>query len=179
MHPKISSAKRRPFCPGGRWVNLYNTFSGRDISLTSCVSRWCWGRDDREHWGLSVFRDEWYGLRGKVYPKQGIRNYTMKHNINVFKAYHDDVIKWKIFPCNWPFVRGNPPMTGGFPSQRPVTWSFHAYFDLRLNKWLTKQPGRRRFDTPSRSVWRHCNDICNFIFAWKEKQFHHQALYQI
>ena len=21
-------------------------------------------------------------------------------------AYHDDVIKWKHFPCNWPFVRG-------------------------------------------------------------------------
>ena len=38
---------------------------------------------------------------------------------------------------------GNPPMTGGFPSQRPVTRSFDALFDLRLNKRLSKQSGRR------------------------------------
>ena len=25
---------------------------------------------------------------------------------------------------------GNPPVTGGFPSQRPVTWNFDVFFDL-------------------------------------------------
>ena len=29
---------------------------------------------------------------------------------------------------------GNPPVTGGFPSQRPVTRSFDVFFYLRLNK---------------------------------------------
>ena len=29
--------------------------------------------------------------------------------------------------------------------------------DLRLNKWSCKQPRRRWFETPSRSLWRHCN----------------------
>ena len=29
---------------------------------------------------------------------------------------------------------GNPPVTGGFPSQRPATQSFDIFFDLRLNK---------------------------------------------
>ena len=29
---------------------------------------------------------------------------------------------------------GNSPVTGEFPSQRPVTWSFDVFFDLRLNK---------------------------------------------
>ena len=29
---------------------------------------------------------------------------------------------------------GNPPVTGGFPSQSPVTQSFDVFFDLRLNK---------------------------------------------
>ena len=48
---------------------------------------------------------------------------------------HDDVIKWKHFPCNWPFVRG----TGEFPAQRPVTRSFDIFFDLRLNNRLSKQ----------------------------------------
>ena len=28
----------------------------------------------------------------------------------------------------------NPPVTGGFSSQRPVTRSFDVFFDLRLNK---------------------------------------------
>ena len=38
---------------------------------------------------------------------------------------HDDVIKWKHFPCYWPFVRGihRSPVTGEFPTQRAVTRS--------------------------------------------------------
>ena len=32
---------------------------------------------------------------------------------------------------------GDPPITGGFPSQRPVTRSFDVFFDLRLNKRLS------------------------------------------
>ena len=50
-----------------------------------------------------------------------------------FSLDHDDVIKWKRFPRYWPFV------TGEFPSQRPVTQSFDSFFDLRLNKRLSKQ----------------------------------------
>ena len=34
---------------------------------------------------------------------------------------------------------GNSPVTGEFPAQRPVTRSYDAYFDLRLNKRLGKQ----------------------------------------
>ena len=34
---------------------------------------------------------------------------------------------------------GNPLVTGGFPSQRPVTWNFDIFFDLCLNKRLSKQ----------------------------------------
>ena len=52
---------------------------------------------------------------------------------------------------------GNSPITGEFPSQRPVTQSFDVFFDLRLNKRLSKQSRRRWFETPSRSLWRHCN----------------------
>ena len=29
---------------------------------------------------------------------------------------------------------------GEFPTQRPVTRSVDVFFDLRLNKWLSKQP---------------------------------------
>ena len=33
---------------------------------------------------------------------------------------------------------GNSPLTGEFSSQRPVTRSFGVFFDLRLNKRLSK-----------------------------------------
>ena len=50
---------------------------------------------------------------------------------------------------------GNSPVTGEFPTQRPVTWSFDVFFDLRLNKRLSKQSWGWWFETQSRSLWRH------------------------
>ena len=41
------------------------------------------------------------------------------------------------------FSSQRPVMTGGFPSERPVTRSFDIFFDLRLNKWLSKESRRR------------------------------------
>ena len=46
---------------------------------------------------------------------------------------------------------------GEFPTQRPVTRSFDVFFDLRLNKRLSKQPWGWWFETPSWSLWRQCN----------------------
>ena len=40
---------------------------------------------------------------------------------------------------------------------KTVTRSFGVFFDLRLNKRLSKQSRRRWFETPSCSLWRHCN----------------------
>ena len=37
---------------------------------------------------------------------------------------------------------------GEFHTQRPVTRSFDVYFDLRLNKWLSKQPWGWWFEMP-------------------------------
>ena len=52
---------------------------------------------------------------------------------------------------------GNSPVTGEFPSQRPVTWSFDVFFDLRLNNRLNEQSWGWWFETPSHPSWRHCN----------------------
>ena len=46
---------------------------------------------------------------------------------------------------------------GEFPTQRPVMWGFDVFFDLRLNKRLSKQPWSWWFETPSWSLWRQCN----------------------
>ena len=49
---------------------------------------------------------------------------------------------------------GNSPVTGECPFQRPVTRSFDIFFDLRLNRELSKQSRRSWFKTPSCSLWR-------------------------
>ena len=57
-------------------------------------------------------------------------------------------------------------VNGEFISQRPVTRSFDVFFDLLLNRRLNKQPIRRWFETPSRSLWRHCNWIMYFVVLY-------------
>ena len=52
---------------------------------------------------------------------------------------------------------GNPLVTSGFPSERPVMQSFEVCFDLCLNKQLSKQSRCRQLQTPSHSLWRHYN----------------------
>ena len=48
------------------------------------------------------------------------------------------VIKWKTFSVLLAIYAGNSPVPGEFPTQKPVTRSFDVFFDLRLNKRLSK-----------------------------------------
>ena len=52
---------------------------------------------------------------------------------------------------------GNSPVPGEYRAQRPVTLSFGVFFDLRLNKRLSKQSRGWWFETLSRPLWRHRN----------------------
>ena len=79
---------------------------------------------------------------------------------------HDDLIKsyhimtssnGNIFRVTGPLC-GEFTGPGEFPTQRPVTRSFDVFFDLRLNKRLSKQPWGWWFETSSWSLWRQCND---------------------
>ena len=55
---------------------------------------------------------------------------------------------------------GNSPVTGEFPSQRPVARNFDVVlFYLILNQRLSKQSRRWWFETPMYPLWRHCNDL--------------------
>ena len=53
---------------------------------------------------------------------------------------------------------------GEFPTQRPVTRSSDVFFDLGLNRRLSKQPRGWWFETQSWSLWRLCNVFlcCHF-----------------
>ena len=52
---------------------------------------------------------------------------------------------------------GNSPVPSEIPAQRPVTRSFDVFFDLCLNKRLSKQLWGWWFEMPSCPLWRHCN----------------------
>ena len=58
--------------------------------------------------------------------------------------------------CAW-----NSPVIGKFPSERPARQSFDAFCDLHIEKQLSKQSQGWRFETPSRSLRRHCNEVIN------------------
>ena len=87
------------------------------------------------------------------------------------------------FHCSFPWWRhqmetistllalcvGNSQVTGEFPSQGPVTWSFDVFFDLHQNKWLSKQSCRRWFEMPSCSLWCHCKA---WLHIWLEGTFY-------
>ena len=89
--------------------------------------------------------------------------------------YHDDVTKWKHFPC-WllALCEGNPPVTGGFPSQRPVTRSFDVFLDLRLNNRLSKQSRRQTI-----LLCFICSSFAIVITTLKTKSSHNAILFPL
>ena len=67
------------------------------------------------------------------------------------------------FSASLALCAGNSPVTDEFSSQRPVTRSFDVFFDLPLNKRLSKHSWGWWFEAPSRSLCRHrCKVGCLF-----------------
>ena len=73
------------------------------------------------------------------------------------------------------FCAGNnpPPPPPPPPPQRPVTRSFDVFFDLCLNKCLSKQSWRQWFETPSRLLWRHSNANASAYHLNPSRPSHH------
>ena len=70
----------------------------------------------------------------------------------------------------------NSPVPGEFPAQRPVTRSIDVFFDLRLNKRLSKESWGWWFETPSHPLWRNRNELCSCYFVNSVGLVHHQAV---
>ena len=107
------------------------------------------------HWMFIKIAIEFTPYPWKTYIKINCK--YILNNVNVTK------ISWwrhqmEIFSALLAICAGNSPVTGEFPTQRPVTRSFDVYFDLRPNERLSKQWWGWWFETLSRSLWRHRND---------------------
>ena len=75
--------------------------------------------------------------------------------------YSRSVLWWRhqmeTFSALLALCAGNSSVTGEFPTQRPVAWSFDVFVDLCLNKRLSEQSWDWWFETPSRWLWSHRN----------------------
>ena len=76
--------------------------------------------------------------------------------------WHDNVIKWKHFPRYWPYVRGIHRSPVNSPHKGQGRGALIFFFDLRLNKRLSKQSWGWWFKTPSCTLWCHCNVVSLF-----------------
>ena len=101
------------------------------------------------HWVLETCH-QWHCIMMQRCSQQMFRLTWWRHQMETFSAL--------LVLC-----AGNSPVTCEFPSHKPVTRSFDVFFDLRLNKRLSKQSWGWWFETPSRSLWRHFNG-CGIVW---------------
>ena len=78
--------------------------------------------------------------------------YMYIHNITMMMSSNGNISALLVI------CAGNSPVTSEFPAQRPLRRIFDVFFDLRLNKRLSKQSWGWWFETPSFSLWHQCND---------------------
>ena len=97
---------------------------------------------------------------------------TTKHSkaktVCIFLGIYCRLHSWGSARCTWwrhqmetffvllALCAGNSLATGEFPTQRPVTRSFDVFFDLRLDKQLSKQSWGWWFETSSCPLWCNC-----------------------
>ena len=129
------SANLQPFLFSSGF-NVLNSHNSADVSF-SC---WIYGVSKSIIWSnVELF-----------YISMTINDITRQASMRyIYKD--DDAIKWKPFPCYWPFVRGihRSPVDSPHKGQ----WRGALMFFLICawtNSWAT-------IETPSRSLWRHCN----------------------
>ena len=83
----------------------------------------------------------------------------------------------EIFSALLAICAGNSPVPGEFPTQRPATRSFDVFFDLRLNKRLSKQWCGWWFETPSGPFWHHRNVCSQRCLQMPVRHWVNQRLY--
>ena len=127
------------------------------VHLGPVGSRWapCWPHEPCYQGCSSIVSPNGWRLNGKIessYRNMIINNilqttsYTLPSEFsNMMTSSNGNIFRVIVGEFTGP---------GEFPTQRPVTRSFDVFFDLRLNKRLSKQPWGWWFEVPSWSLWR-------------------------
>ena len=129
----------------------------------SLINVTAYPEDNRSSWGQSgKIRPHWW-CTGRVSLQSPSSSFLLATPVTRGELMKSRAITWwrhqmETISALLTLCVGNSPVTGEFPSQRSVTRSSDVFFDLRLNKRLSKQSWGWWFETPSRSLWRHCNE---------------------
>ena len=157
-----ANEKRRYNVTSSHWLSPY--------------PEWSWGFFARTHHISSAVA--WFLIMGIVYYYTGLHQSLTIDLQHWLEDYCHKILQsqgcWPFctVPCRYNTVNfpwwhhqvetfstllalcvGNFPVAGEFSAQRPVTQSFDVFFDLCLNKWLSKQSWGWWFETPSCSLW--------------------------
>ena len=107
----------------------------------------------------------------KITPKD-MSYYILEHRLGEW--YHDDVIKWKHFPRNWPFVR-RIHRSRWIPHTKASDAELWCFL-LSAPDWrLSKQPWGWWFQTPSWSLWRQSNVLLKLCLNLDQFAWHHRS----
>ena len=123
------------------------------IPFATCISGW------DVYWDGCALRAITYWIQCR---RDMISVMSVKIRTQARWGQRDDVIKWKHFPRYWPLCGEFTGHRWILLTQRPVARSFGVFFDSLIcagKKRLSKETWGWWFDTPSSSLWRHCNDL--------------------
>ena len=149
MNKHVKAWMRWPAFSGGPFSNELQTYEAIKFGF-------------KFHWSIILFCFR-SNVSLKFVPKDTIVSWSDFDRVIDWLIIGDDpYFPWwrhqrEPFSTLLTLCAGNSPVTDEFPSQRPVTRSFDVFFDLRLNKRLSKQSWGWWFETPPWSSWRHCN----------------------
>ena len=145
-----------------RWMPLDLT---DDKSTLVQVMAWC--RQATSHylsqcWPRSmspngITRPQW--VKGQWPCTDLLLHFCISYSYGLKKNYRWWRHQMEAFSALLAICAGNSLVPGEFPTQSPVTRSFDVFFDLRLNKRLSKQSRGWWFETLSHPLWRDCNEF--------------------
>ena len=114
-------------------------------TFKNTVTSWAtWGYMGHNETFTEIFTQTLFPLLCSTYQEICIWFAWWRHEMETFSALLAICAENSVVP-------------GEFPAQRPVTRSFDVFFDLRLNKRLSKLSWVWWFETPSWLLWRHRN----------------------
>ena len=134
MHLKMSSAKWRPFCLGLNVLRVYNRNCEWNL--------WCYYLKNPTLSPFCICYD--VGKTGNfnhnysnvIFQKISIMSSKMWNGSLILPCWRHQM---ETFSALLALCAGNSSVTGVFPWQRPVTRSFDVFFDLHMNKRLSKK----------------------------------------
>ena len=111
---------------------------------------------------LGHLQAQWWPCQSPAFILDGSWKYQCIVGMATYGESHGDVIKWKHFPRYWPFVRE-------FTGHRWIPRTKASDAELWCFTWSPLAPTvDRTMETPSRWLWRHCNEGFHTLFqgAW-------------